>query len=71
MTSRGSEPSGVEPGVLRATADVVVRVEPRSDGDDAELVELTQRLRAQHRSEDDSLCPPAQREYTPGLRRVP
>jgi hypothetical protein len=47
MANRQPEPSGDARSVLPATADVVVRVQPCSDGDDTELVELTQRLRTQ------------------------
>lgn len=46
MASQQPDLSGPGNSVLRATADVVLRVEVSPDGDDAELARATQRLRA-------------------------
>ena len=45
MANQQPDLSGVARGVLPKAADVVLRVQPWSDGDDAELADLTQRLR--------------------------
>ena len=47
MANRPNEPSGDTRSVLPATADVILRVQPSSDGDEAELANLTRRLRTQ------------------------
>ena len=45
MASQQPELSGIGHDLPGHTADVVLRVQPRPDGDDAELASLTQRLR--------------------------
>ena len=47
MAGQQPELSGLEHDLPRHTADIVLRVQPRPDGDDAELASLTQRLRTQ------------------------
>lgn len=47
MANQQPDLSGVARGVPPKAADVVLRVQPWSDGDDAELANLTQRLRTQ------------------------
>jgi hypothetical protein len=47
MVNQQPDLSGVARGVPPKAADVVLRVQPWSDGDDTELANLTQRLRTQ------------------------
>jgi hypothetical protein len=74
MVSRQPEPSGAARGDPQTTGDVVLRIEPASDGDDAELATLTQRLRIRLLDLDvDSVDPipdPAQPEGAKGLETL-
>lgn len=45
MPKRQLEPSGSADGAPSTAGDVVLKVQPASDGDNADLAELTQRLR--------------------------
>jgi hypothetical protein len=74
MASRPSELSGDVGGWPRASADVLLRVQPGIDTDDAELASLTRRLRARLLDLDvDAVGPvanPVQPEGAKGLEAL-
>lgn len=69
MPSGQPELPGAADGVPGMTGDVVLRVQPASDGDDAELADLTQRLRSRLLDLDvDAVDPVADTSLTEGAK---
>jgi hypothetical protein len=69
MTNREPEQSDSASAALHTTADVVLQVQPSPDDDDAELAELTQRLRARLLDLDvDSVGPVADSSEPEGAK---
>lgn len=69
MPNRQPELSGAAGGGPGAAGDVVLRVQPASDGDDAELADLTRRLRSRLLDLDvDAVDPVADTSPTEGAK---